>query len=255
MKKAVRRIKVVGLTCAVAPVLLIFVSVVNAGGKESAPPSAIPNWGLDIVPPAGDCRRIGWTYRDNPFNGWPIELHTCQLVVVPWGYCDERHPSQLPHWGIDVAYPGIEGANVISTTNYAVVEHTHDGGQWNWGMGNYVQLQALDCWKQRQRIRCLNGECESIFEPLVELDSPLSNWHLEHVEICRETGWLATYMHLQAVVVEVGQRVGRGDVIGRVGATGNATGSHLHYEITSPADQPGGAIDPMPTMCDVWIEY
>ncbi len=78
---------------------------------------------------------------------------------------------------------------------------------------------------------------------------------MSHVEICRETGWIATYMHLQAVTVEVGQRVDRGDVIGRVGATGNATGFHLHYEITSPVDRPGGAIDPMPTMCDEWIEY
>jgi len=29
----------------------------------------------------------------------------------------------------------------------------------------------------------------------------------------------------------VGQRVNRGDTIGYVGATGNATGNHVHYEI------------------------
>ncbi|NJD68022.1 MAG: hypothetical protein C3F12_00760 [Candidatus Methylomirabilota bacterium] len=39
------------------------------------------------------------------------------------------------------------------------------------------------------------------------------------------------YAHLQQEKVTQGQRVRRGDVIGLVGATGRATGPHLHYEI------------------------
>ena len=39
------------------------------------------------------------------------------------------------------------------------------------------------------------------------------------------------YAHLQQHKVAQGQRVRRGDVIGLVGATGRATGPHLHYEI------------------------
>ena len=39
------------------------------------------------------------------------------------------------------------------------------------------------------------------------------------------------YGHLQAFSVTKGGKVQRGDVIGRVGATGRATGSHLHYEV------------------------
>lgn len=39
------------------------------------------------------------------------------------------------------------------------------------------------------------------------------------------------YAHLQQQKVTQGQRVRRGDVIGLVGATGRATGPHLHYEI------------------------
>lgn len=39
------------------------------------------------------------------------------------------------------------------------------------------------------------------------------------------------YGHLSAFSVEKGDRVQRGDVIGRVGSTGRATGNHLHYEV------------------------
>ncbi|MER8155754.1 M23 family metallopeptidase [Streptomyces sp. NPDC094472] len=50
------------------------------------------------------------------------------------------------------------------------------------------------------------------------------------------------YCHLSSMVVTSG-KVTAGDVIGRVGATGNVTGPHLHLEV-----RPGGGspIDPMP---------
>ncbi|MFE4549849.1 M23 family metallopeptidase [Streptomyces sp. NPDC056785] len=50
------------------------------------------------------------------------------------------------------------------------------------------------------------------------------------------------FCHQSSISVSVGQKVATGDVIGRVGATGNVTGPHLHLEV-----HPGGgdAIDPM----------
>ncbi|MGH2456883.1 MAG: murein hydrolase activator EnvC family protein [Candidatus Limnocylindria bacterium] len=38
------------------------------------------------------------------------------------------------------------------------------------------------------------------------------------------------YWHLSSEIVDVGQRVSTGDLIGYEGATGNATGCHLHFE-------------------------
>lgn len=44
-------------------------------------------------------------------------------------------------------------------------------------------------------------------------------------------GYSTVYAHNSANLVQKGQSVNKGDIIARVGATGNATGSHLHFEI------------------------
>ncbi|MCI5046256.1 MAG: M23 family metallopeptidase [Aquisalinus sp.] len=44
-------------------------------------------------------------------------------------------------------------------------------------------------------------------------------------------GWQTRYAHLSAFLVRKGTRVTSGSKIGLVGATGNATGPHLHFEI------------------------
>jgi murein DD-endopeptidase MepM/ murein hydrolase activator NlpD len=44
-------------------------------------------------------------------------------------------------------------------------------------------------------------------------------------------GWQTRYAHLKRIKVKEGKKVDRGDVIGTVGKSGNATGNHLHYEV------------------------
>ncbi|MFG2955380.1 M23 family metallopeptidase [Streptomyces sp. NPDC048291] len=80
-----------------------------------------------------------------------------------------------------------------------------------------------------------------------------------HSGTVTEAGWAGSYgyrtiitlddgtelwfCHQSSIGVKVGQKVATGDVIGRVGATGNVTGPHLHLEV-----HPNGqatAIDPM----------
>ncbi len=44
-------------------------------------------------------------------------------------------------------------------------------------------------------------------------------------------GYETRYAHLKKCDVDLGDRVRQGQCIGRVGATGRATGPHLHYEV------------------------
>ncbi len=56
--------------------------------------------------------------------------------------------------------------------------------------------------------------------------------------IVRSGGVFAVYAHLVpgSVGVEVGQDVERGDVLGRVGSSGNSTAPHLHFQLMDNAD-------------------
>jgi murein DD-endopeptidase MepM/ murein hydrolase activator NlpD len=44
-------------------------------------------------------------------------------------------------------------------------------------------------------------------------------------------GYQTLYGHLSKIEVVVGQETRQGEVIGLVGSSGRATGSHLHYEV------------------------
>lgn len=52
-----------------------------------------------------------------------------------------------------------------------------------------------------------------------------------YVEIDHGNGFHTIYGHMSAVLVKAGQTVTQGQVIGLMGATGRASGPHLHFEI------------------------
>lgn len=65
-----------------------------------------------------------------------------------------------------------------------------------------------------------------------------------NMTVVRHAGDLSTvYAHQSRVDVAVGQHVAGGQVIGAVGATGNTTGPHLHFEVKRGS---GPAVDPAP---------
>ena len=51
------------------------------------------------------------------------------------------------------------------------------------------------------------------------------------VDVSHGFGFVTRYGHLSEILVRPGQRVRRGEIIGRVGSTGRSTGPHLHYEV------------------------
>jgi murein DD-endopeptidase MepM/ murein hydrolase activator NlpD len=64
------------------------------------------------------------------------------------------------------------------------------------------------------------------------------------VKINHGRGIETRYGHLSSFLVRSGQRVTRGQMIGRMGSTGRSTGSHLHYEVRIDSR----AVNPIPFM-------
>lgn len=60
------------------------------------------------------------------------------------------------------------------------------------------------------------------------------------VQVEHGSGLQTRYAHASKILVKVGQRVAKGEVIAHVGNTGRSTGPHLHYEIRLH----GNALDP-----------
>jgi murein DD-endopeptidase MepM/ murein hydrolase activator NlpD len=61
------------------------------------------------------------------------------------------------------------------------------------------------------------------------------------IEIDHGYGIVTRYAHTSRMLVGVGQRVERGEVIALVGASGLAEAPHLHYEVR----QNGRPVDPL----------
>ncbi len=100
------------------------------------------------------------------------------------------------HGGIDIAGGGIYGANVIAcasgTVIYAAMICPHDYGK------------EASCG------------CGGGFGNYIMID--------------HGSGKMSVYAHLSGIIVEPGQQVQAGQVIGYVGTTGYSTGPHLHFE-------------------------
>jgi murein DD-endopeptidase MepM/ murein hydrolase activator NlpD len=74
-----------------------------------------------------------------------------------------------------------------------------------------------------------------------------TGWHGDYgnmVAINHDFGLVTRYAHLSAYSVNPGDHVMRGQIIGRIGATGRTTGPHLHYELLVN----GQLTDPVPLL-------
>ena len=62
----------------------------------------------------------------------------------------------------------------------------------------------------------------------------LSGWNGSYgycIKISHGNGTETVYGHCSKLIAKVGQKVSQGQVIAKVGSTGNSTGNHLHFEI------------------------
>lgn len=143
--------------------------------------------------------------------------------------------------------PSKEQLEVIARdkqTKQETFAHVTSEREWAGGFAAPVQAPLSDTFGTR---RVFNGETRSVHQGLdfaAPAGTPVSAANSGIVLLARPLyfegnfvvidhgqGLLTLYMHLSEISVKEGDKVSRGEVIGKVGGTGRASGPHLHLAV------------------------
>ena len=98
-------------------------------------------------------------------------------------------------------------------------------------------VRAVDGHPERSRVHPVREALLAAWSALTFTSARLPSILGNHV-IARNGDIIAAFVHLApgSVGVREGQRIGVGDVLGRVGHTGNSTSPHLHFQLMDALD-------------------
>jgi murein DD-endopeptidase MepM/ murein hydrolase activator NlpD len=156
-------------------------------------------------------------------------------VMVPGGQ------REFVQWLVPTIAKGASGTS--PTKQNACGGGSVGSGGFVWPADNHF-LSGNDYWSGHLGIDIAAGEGAPIYAAdsgVVTMAQGGYNYGYGNViQIDHGNGYSTIYAHLSAIFVSVCQSVGAGQQIGTSGATGNAQGAHLHFEVR----QNGGFINP-----------
>ncbi len=93
---------------------------------------------------------------------------------------------------------------------------------------------VLSVWRMHEGLDILNDVGAPVYasaDGSVHFAGKTMSGYGVVIELNHGYGYSSLYAHLSAVLVRDGQKVKRGELIGRVGRSGLVSGPHLHYEV------------------------
>lgn len=160
-------------------------------------PSRLPNPTSQPQPtaaPAEDCAQIGCIQPGHAWLAWPIDGDTGGKVDPTYRYASTAAGTREPHTGVEIQAPA--GVTVHAAAKGVVVA------------AGDLTSSDYDALRSYGNVVVLRHDFPDLSQPLFTL-----------------------YAHLDQVMVQIEQTVQTGDPLGTVGATGIATGPHLHFEV------------------------
>lgn len=220
-------------------------AVVDAGGARSAAPSAAPGSGgsgVSAVAGASGAAAPGETSGSETAGSSPSPSLDINLNPTPTPYHDPTiPPATLTGYQWPLADPVITlpfgGPTDYGDFFYQGVR-IHDGVDMASWCGDNVMAAhdgtVLAVGTQFDDYMGWVGD----LQPYKDLFNRKKWWSSLPLTIVVDdgNGFRSIYAHESKIIVKVGQHITAGEVIGYEGATGNATGCHVHYGLFSPTE-------------------
>ncbi|RJR16466.1 M23 family metallopeptidase [Candidatus Microgenomates bacterium] len=114
-------------------------------------------------------------------------------------------------------------------------------------LADYALSQGFSYWHPAIDLTAPSGTpIYAIDEGIVEFADNSYFGYGKHVIIAHDKNITSLYAHMSEIVTSAGKNVTRGEMIGKIGSTGWATGDHLHLEMY----QNGTPINPLEVLPD-----
>ncbi len=78
---------------------------------------------------------------------------------------------------------------------------------------------------------CGSGVYAAAAGQVSEVETGWARGYGNYADIDHGNGVVTRYAHAESILVKVGQMVASGDMVARMGSTGNSTGCHVHFEV------------------------
>lgn len=159
----------------------------------------------------------------------------------------EKYPVQhltLPSEQVDLDDESLVRVKAEQEQIQTVFQSIFPERLWN---GNFIEPVQGDVAGAFGRLRVINGQTKNPHNgediaappgtPVLAMNDGVARLTVDHffsgkgVFIDHGLGFYSMYFHLSEVLVQDGEKVKRGQPIGKVGASGRATGPHLHWGV------------------------
>lgn len=197
---------------------------VRAAGTSAGKPMEL----IATLPIASDFPNTGWLFplRGVSYIGWGASLHTGHRWVLPEAY------------GLDIARLGESGLTYRGNGTrfsdyyaYGAEIHAAAAGKVVEAANNVPEDPAL-LQLPNESTDAYTARVRDNQAKLMKTENGLMG---NYVLIEHGGGKFSLYAHLQpgSVRVRAGDRVAAGDLLGRLGSSGNSTEPHLHFHVCS----------------------
>ncbi len=152
------------------------------------------------------------------------------------GFVLQRPISESPHVSYGVGGPVSAATDVQAPENWP-----YGSGYFDWPAYGWISQEFHGRHRAIDIAATLGSVITAADRGVVVRAGWNNNGYGNFVVLDHNIDYITLYAHLDSILVQEGDVVAKGQIIGTIGSTGNSTGPHLHFEVRDF----GARIDPM----------